>query len=125
MLVNFTDSKPAKNITSQPGTRKLINFEMMNKMPLGATLINTARKEVIDEDGLKKILEKRTDFKYATDIAPDCHSDLDGKFANRYYATPKKQGAETAEANINAGIAAAEQIVAYFERGDKTFMVNR
>ncbi len=112
------------HIPSNPGTRKLINFEMMNKMPKGATLINTARKEIIDEEGLKKMLDERPDFKYVTDIAPDCHAELDEKYGTRYYATPKKQGAETAEANINAGIAAAEQIVAYLERGDQTFRVN-
>lgn len=113
------------HIPSNPNTRKLINYSKLSLMPEGATLINTARKEVIDEDDLKRILGERPDFKYATDIAPDCHAELDGKFGTRYYATPKKQGAETAEANVNAGIAAAEQIVAYFERGDKTFMVNR
>lgn len=113
------------HIPSNPGTRKLINYSKMSLMPKGATLINTARKEVIDEDDLLRILEERTDFKYVTDIAPDNHSQLDGKFGTRYYATPKKQGAETAEANINAGIAAAEQIVSYFERGDQTFRVNR
>lgn len=112
------------HIPSNPGTRKLINFEMMNKMPKGATLINTARKEIIDEEGLKKILDERPDFKYVTDIAPDCHAELEGRYGTRYFATPKKQGAETAEANVNAAIAAAEQIVAYFERGDQTFRVN-
>jgi D-3-phosphoglycerate dehydrogenase len=112
------------HIPSNPDTRKLINYSKMSLMPKGATLINTARKEVIDEDDLQRMLEERPDFKYVTDIAPDNHAELDGKFGTRYYATPKKQGAETAEANINAGIAAAEQIVAYFERGDQTFRVN-
>ncbi len=111
------------HIPSNPSTKKSINFELMSKMPKGATIVNTARKEVIDEEGLKKMLEERPDFKYVTDIAPDCHADLDGKFGFRYYATPKKQGAETAEANVNAGIAAAEQIVAYLEKGDQTFKV--
>ena len=95
----------------------------MNKMPKGATIVNTARKEVIDEEGLKKMLEERPDFKYVTDIAPDCHAEIDGKYGFRYYSTPKKQGAETAEANVNAGIAAAEQIVAFIEKGDQTFKV--
>jgi D-3-phosphoglycerate dehydrogenase len=112
------------HIPSNPSTKKSINFELMSKMPKGATIVNTARKEVIDEEGLKKMLEERPDFKYVTDIAPDCHADLDGKYDYRYYATPKKQGAETAEANVNAGIAAAEQIVAYLEKGDQTFKVS-
>ena len=113
------------HIPSNPGTRKSINFDMMRKMPKGATLINTARKDIIDEDGLKKMMEERSDFKYVSDILPDCHAELADKYALRYYSTPKKQGAETAEANINAGIAAAEQIVAYLEKGDQTFRVNR
>jgi len=112
------------HIPSNPGTRKSINFELMSKMPKGATIVNTARKEVIDEEGLKKMLEERPDFKYVSDIAPDCHAELTEKYPLRYYSTPKKQGAETAEANINAGIAAAEQIVAFLEKGDQTFRVN-
>jgi D-3-phosphoglycerate dehydrogenase / 2-oxoglutarate reductase len=106
-------------------TKKSVNFDLMNKMPKGATLINTARKEVIDEDGLKKILEERPDFKYISDIAPSCHEELSEKFDFRYYSTPKKQGAETAEANVNAGVAAAEQIVAFFENGNQTNRVNK
>lgn len=113
------------HIPANANTRKLINYSKMSLMPAGATLINTARKEIIDEDDLKRMLDEHPDFKYVTDIAPDIHAELEGKYGARYYATPKKQGAETAEANINAGIAAAEQIVSYFERGDKTFMVNR
>ena len=106
-------------------TKKSVNFSLMNKMPKGATLINTARKEVIDEDGLKMMLETRPDFKYISDIAPTCHEELAEKFALRYYSTPKKQGAETSEANVNAGVAAAEQIVAFFEDNDQTYRVNR
>jgi len=106
-------------------TRKSVNFKLMNKMPKGATLINTARKEVIDEEGLKKMLEERPDFKYISDIAPSCHEELVGKFDLRYYSTPKKQGAETSEANVNAGVAAAEQIVAFFDNGDQTYRVNK
>lgn len=112
------------HIPSNPSTRKSINFELMSKLPKGATIVNTARKEIVDEDGLKRMLEERTDFKYVTDIAPDCHAELTGKYEPRYYSTPKKQGAETAEANVNAGIAAAEQIVAFLEKGDQTFRVN-
>lgn len=113
------------HIPANDKTKKSVNFELMNKMPKGATLINTARKEVIDEDGLKKMLEERTDFKYISDILPSCHDDLVGKFDQRYFSTPKKQGAETAEANVNAGVAAAEQIVAFFENNDQTYRVNR
>lgn len=113
------------HIPANEKTKKSVNFELMNKMPKGATLINTARKEVIDEDGLKKMLEERTDFKYISDILPSSHEELAGKFEFRYYATPKKQGAETAEANVNAGVAAAEQIVGFFENNDQTYRVNR
>jgi len=113
------------HIPANEKTKKSVNFDLMNKMPKGATVINTARKEVIDEDGLKKMLEERPDFKYISDIAPASHAELTEKFELRYYSTPKKQGAETAEANVNAGVAAAEQIVAFFESGDQTYRVNR
>jgi len=113
------------HIPANEKTKKSVNFELMSKMPKGATVINTARKEVIDEEGLKKILEERPDFKYISDIAPSNHAELDGKFEYRYYSTPKKQGAETSEANVNAGVAAAEQIVAFFESGDQTYRVNK
>jgi len=113
------------HIPANDKTKKSVNFDLMSKMPKGATIINTARKEVIDEDGLKKMLEGRPDFKYISDIAPSNHAELDGKFELRYYSTPKKQGAETSEANVNAGVAAAEQIVAFFESGDQTYRVNR
>ena len=112
------------HIPATAETKKSINFELLSKMPKGATLVNTARKEVIDETGLAKILEERPDFKYISDIAPENHADL-LKFAERYYSTPKKQGAETSEANINAGLAAANQIVNFLEKGDKTFQVNK
>lgn len=113
------------HIPANEKTRKSVNFALLNKMPKGAMLINTARKEVIDEDGLKQMLEERTDFRYISDVAPTCHEELASKFDLRYYSTPKKQGAETAEANVNAGVAAAEQIVAFFERNDQTYRVNR
>jgi D-3-phosphoglycerate dehydrogenase len=106
-------------------TKNSVNFELMNRMPKGATLVNTARKEVIDEDGLKKMLEERPDFKYISDITPSCHEELAAKYELRYYSTPKKQGAETSEANVNAGVAAAEQIVAFFENNDQTYRVNK
>lgn len=113
------------HIPANDKTRKSVHFGLMNKMPKGATIINTARKEVIDEDGLRKMLEERPDFKYISDIAPACHEELADKFEFRYYSTPKKQGAETSEANVNAGVAAAEQIVAFFENGDQIYRVNK
>jgi D-3-phosphoglycerate dehydrogenase len=113
------------HIPANDKTKKSVNFDLMNKMPKGATIINTARKEVIDEVGLKTMLEARPDFKYISDIAPACHEELANKFDVRYYSTPKKQGAETSEANVNAGVAAAEQIVAFFENGDQTYKVNK
>jgi D-3-phosphoglycerate dehydrogenase len=94
-------------------------------MPKDATLINTARKEVINESELVSILEKRPDFKYGSDIAPDNAEEILSKFADQCYFTPKKMGAQTAEANINAGIAAIEQIIAFIEKGDRTFQVNK
>ena len=113
------------HIPANDKTKKSINFELLNKMPKGATLVNTARKEVIDEEGLKQMLAERTDFKYISDIAPDCHAEIADKFDARYYSTPKKQGAETSEANINAGLAAATQIVNFLKNGDRTFQVNK
>ena len=112
------------HIPANEKTKKSINLNLLSKMPKGGTLVNTARKEVINEDDLKKILEERQDFKYISDIAPDCHDDL-LKYENRYYSTPKKQGAETSEANINAGLAAANQIVNFIKKGDRTFQVNK
>jgi len=94
-------------------------------MPKGAVLVNTARKEVIDEAGLEKALEDRPDLKYVTDVAPDNLAVLKEKFGLRVFATPKKMGAQTAEANMNAGLAAARQIVAYFAEGCTRFQVNK
>jgi len=111
------------HIPANEKTKKSINYDLMSKMPKGATIVNTARKEVMNEDDLKKIFEERQDFKYISDIAPDCHADL-LKYEGRYYSTPKKQGAETSEANINAGLAAANQIVNFIKKGDRTFQVN-
>lgn len=112
------------HIPANAETKKSIGLGLLSLMPKGGTLVNTARKEIIDEEGLKKMFEDRPDFKYVTDVAPECHAELAEKYALRYYSTPKKQGAETAEANINAGVAAAEQVVSYLEKGDRTFMVN-
>ncbi|HBM14895.1 MAG TPA: 3-phosphoglycerate dehydrogenase [Lentisphaeria bacterium] len=113
------------HIPANEKTKKSINYDLLSKMKKGATLINTARKEVICEEGLKKIMTEREDFKYATDIAPDCHAEIVEKFGLRYHGTKKKMGAETSEANINAGLAAARQIVAFLEKGDRTFQVNK
>ncbi len=113
------------HIPANEKTKKSINFELLSKMPSGAVLVNTARAEVIDEEGLVKMFEERKDFKYVSDIEPVCKDVLKEKFAARYFATPKKMGAETEEANINAGLAAATQIVNFFEKGDKTFQVNK
>ncbi|MBQ7269339.1 MAG: 3-phosphoglycerate dehydrogenase [Bacteroidales bacterium] len=113
------------HIPATPQTIHSIGYDLITRMPKGATLINTARKEVIDEAGLEKALEDRPDLKYAADVAPDNLSALQEKFGLRVFATPKKMGAQTAEANINAGLAAARQIVAFFASGDKRFQVNK
>ena len=94
-------------------------------MPKGAILVNTARKEVIDEAGLLQAMTDRPDLKYLTDIMPAAHAELAEKFAGRYFSTPKKMGAQTAEANINAGIAAAKQIVDFLVNGNEKFRVNK
>ncbi|MBQ1731348.1 MAG: 3-phosphoglycerate dehydrogenase, partial [Bacteroidales bacterium] len=101
------------------------NMSKIGKMPKGATLINTARKEVIDEDDLKKVLAERPDFKYMADVAPECAAELKEKYADRVFFTPKKLGAQTEEANVNAGIAAINQIVDYFENGNERFRLNK
>lgn len=105
-------------------TNKSINYTLMSMMPQNATLVNAARKEIICEESLLKIFAAREDFKYCSDVAPDCAETIKTTYANRFYFTPKKMGAQTAEANINAGIAAANQIVNFFEKGDITFKVN-
>lgn len=113
------------HIPATPETRKSINYGMVNLMPKNGLLVNTARKEVIDEEGLLKLMEERQDLKYVTDIMPDMNEEFAAKCAGRYFSTPKKMGAQTAEANINAGIAAAKQIVAYFKDGCEKFRVNK
>lgn len=113
------------HIPATAETKGSINFELMNSMPKGAIVINTARKEVIDEAGLTKMMEERPDFKYITDIKPAIDADLAAKYPDRYFATPKKMGAQTAEANINAGIAAAKQIVDFIQNGNEKFRVNK
>jgi len=113
------------HIPATAETKNSIKFELMNSMPKGAIVINTARKEVIDEAGLTKMFEERPDFKYLSDIKPGIDIELNEKYPDRYFATPKKMGAQTAEANINAGIAAAEQIVDYIKNGTTKFQVNK
>lgn len=113
------------HIPATPETIGSIGYDLITSMPKGATLLNTARKEVIDEAGLEKALEDRPDLKYAADVAPDNIDVLREKFGTRVFATPKKMGAQTAEANINAGLAAARQIVAYFADSCTKFQVNK
>jgi len=112
------------HIPANKHTIKSIDFALLSTMKKGATLVNTARKEVIDEEGLLKMFQERADFAYVADIAPDNRETIEKEFANRCFFTPKKMGAQTAEANINAGIAAANQIIAFIEKGDTTFKVN-
>ena len=113
------------HIPATSETKNSINYELVGKMPKGGLLVNTARKEVIDEAGLIKLMEERTDLKYVTDIMPVAHAEFAEKFAGRYFSTPKKMGAQTAEANINAGIAAARQIDGFLKEGCETFRVNK
>ena len=113
------------HIPALPTTIKSIGYDLITKMPKGATLVNTARKEVIDEDGLLKALEEREDLKYVTDVMPDNYDQLTKKFGYRVFATPKKMGAQTSEANVNAGLAAARQIADFFATGNTRFQVNK
>ena len=113
------------HIPATPETIGSINYDLITSMPKGAVLVNTARKEVVDEAGLEKALTDRPDLKYITDVAPDNIDVLREKFGVRVFATPKKMGAQTSEANVNAGLAAARQIVAYFADGCTKFQVNK
>jgi len=112
------------HIPANEQTRNSVNETLLMSMPEGATLVNTARKEVIDEPGLLSVMEKREDFRYLSDIAPDNSDQFESKYQGRYFFTPKKMGAQTAEANLNAGVAAAKQIVGFIDKGDITFKVN-
>jgi D-3-phosphoglycerate dehydrogenase len=112
------------HIPATSETRGSIGYDLLTSMPEGATLVNTARKEVIDEEGMKRVFDERADLRYLSDIAPDCREELEEKYKGRVFFTPKKMGAQTAEANLNAGIAAARQIVNFIEKGDTTFKVN-
>lgn len=106
-------------------TKKSIGYDLLKKMPKDAVIVNTARKEVIDEDGLLKIFEERPDFRYLSDAEPDCKTLFEEKYKGRFIFTAKKMGAQTEEANINAGVAAARQIVDYFKTGSEKFKVNK
>lgn len=113
------------HIPATAETRQSINHDLVGRMKKGGILINTARKEVVDEAGLIRLMEERTDLMYITDIKPDADAEFAEKFAGRYFATPKKMGAQTAEANSNAGIAAANQIVGFLEQGITKFQLNK
>ncbi len=113
------------SIPANKDTIGMVNYDLLSLMPAPAVLVNAARKEVVDEASLLRMFEERPDFKYLADIAPDCAGEIAEKFPGRYFFTPKKMGAQTAEANINAGIAAARQIVAYFESGETKYQVNK
>lgn len=112
------------HIPATPQTIGSIGYDLISRMPKGATLVNTARKEVIDEAGLARALEERPDLKYVADVAPDNIEMLKKKFGLRVFATPKKMGAQSAEANVNAGLAAARQICDFFATGNTRFKVN-
>lgn len=112
------------HIPATAETKLSINYDVVNKMHKGGILVNTARKEVIDEAGLLKLMAERTDLKYICDVMPDADAEFKA-FEGRYFATPKKMGAQTEEANINAGLAAANQIADFFKTGNKRFQVNK
>lgn len=113
------------HIPATPETKGSIGYDLVMAMPKNGVLINTARKEVIDEAGLIKALEERPDLRYVSDIKPDSAEEFEKKFAARVFFTPKKMGAQTAEANFNAGVAAAEQVIAYLKDGWNKYQVNR
>lgn len=122
----YADNKIVSlHIPATDATRRSVGRELITLMPKGGVLINTARKEVIDEEGLAQALEQRPDIKYVADVKPDNADELTARFGDRVFFTPKKMGAQTGEANINAGIAAARQIVDYLNNGIDTFRVNR
>jgi len=113
------------HIPANEKTKKSIGTKLLSLMPADAVLVNTARKEVINEEELVNLMEKRPDFKYLSDVAPDNSAIFTEKFSGRFFFTPKKMGAQTEEANINAGVAAARQIVDFFATGNETFRVNK
>lgn len=113
------------HIPANEHTKQSINYDLLNKMPQGARLVNSARKEVIHEEEIIKLMNDRADFAYISDIAPDNKEVFEKNFEGRFFFTPKKMGAQTAEANINAGLAAANQIVGYINEGIEKFKVNK
>ena len=122
----YADNKIVSlHIPATDATRRSVGRDLITLMPKGGVLINTARKEVIDEEGLAQALEQRPDIKYVADVKPDNADELTARFGDRVFFTPKKMGAQTSEANINAGIAAARQIVDFLNNGVDTFRVNK
>ncbi len=113
------------HIPANSQTKQSINYALMSKMPVPACLVNTARAEVIHEADLLRMFQERKDFAYLSDVEPSNKAEIEANFKSKYFCTPKKMGAQTEEANINAGIAAAKQIVNYINKGDKTFQVNK
>lgn len=122
----YSDNKfVSLHIPATAETKGSVGYDLLMRMPKGGVLINTARKEVIDEAGLAKALDERSDLKYVADVKPANAAELESRFAGRVFFTPKKMGAQTAEANINAGLAAARQVVAYLSDGIDRFRVNK
>lgn len=122
----YSDNKIVSlHIPATAETRGSVGYDLVTLMPKGGILVNTARKEVIDEEGLARAMRERQDLKYVADVKPDSASAMEEEFKGRVFFTPKKMGAQTSEANINAGIAAARQIVSYFTDGDTRFQVNK
>lgn len=113
------------HIPAIPATIGSIGYDLVSRMPKGGCLVNTARKEIINESGLMQVLGERPDLRYVTDVAAGCQAEMNAKFPKQVFATPKKMGAETAEANINAGLAAAQQICDYFATGCTKFQLNK
>lgn len=113
------------HIPANAETKRSINFDLLSRMPIPAVLVNTAREEVINEEDLLKMFAERKDFVYLADVAPACKAGIEANYAGRFFFTPKKMGAQTEEANINAGLAAANQIRDFFEKGITTFQVNK
>lgn len=104
---------------------KSVSYAVLKQLKDGSIIVNTARKEVVNEPDLLKIMEEKPGIKYMSDITPDCAAEFEQKFQGRFFFTPKKAGAQTAEANINAGVAAAEQVIEFFEKGVTTYQVNK
>jgi len=113
------------HIPANAETKNSINYSLLMSMPKPATLVNTARKEVVNESDLLKVFSERSDFEYVSDVEPGCSAEMKENFAGRFYFTPKKMGAQTEEANVNAGLAAIKQIIDFFEKGDVRFQVNK